>query len=651
MREKEETIGSNYRYADKLTHSLFESNDVQLTGSTKRGTLVTESAMALNLWMYIAHELYDALDDCSLAMNMNKEEALSRNSGSTRALDEAIAYWIGTDQDGGTNRGHSLYSLTQRAGEMFGTLLFDAEARANSDIRTLYHYGRSLLAFPSACTGDDTDLAMRGLHNLTNKMLAKMMIPLIQMLLYSIYEQDNTRIKIYATAVVPQISACSDPDYTYLKRILIDTVYERSEFHSVLYALQRSYSCLGVTCEEIGAYSINKIPICAETPTDHPLAGYVPKTDIRNQAKIDLDIKQIQILSLYPASFSAIRNIYYFGKNSPDGESFRTLHEFATSSLRSGIPWFQRFHDYFGTDNFADENIQNAIDKSKNWIDSSDVQRGEAIVQNIKLSVMIIFAMRKFYDALFDCKISPEDDRSIGLQSWDEGVAYFSGSLEGGRDNDASNGVLLMKTASEMCLHFEICVEGETAPIVAELISLFNKGIKFVIEGKCDDIESTIGNIEFVMLVPLVQGIIHYALINEKLDRGSFDGSLAIGDAFARALVPHISAFDSNSASSVDNNMSFTTTRKPVQDGSMEVANALDTAIDKGLKVECQFIGSEDNIELECEDSEDGAFAKYSVSTIILSVFAVIFGLVSLLIFVLKNTNKINRCKEKLHDP
>ena len=65
---------------------------------------------------------------------LNREVGLTRNDNAAHALDEAIAYWIGTSQDGGRTRGHSLYALAQRAGELFGTNIHGGEAKVNTEI-------------------------------------------------------------------------------------------------------------------------------------------------------------------------------------------------------------------------------------------------------------------------------------------------------------------------------------------------------------------------------------------------------------------------------------------------------------------------------------------------------------------------------------
>jgi hypothetical protein len=64
----------------------------------------------------------------------------------------------------------------------------------------------------------------------------------------------------------------------------LEKTYDPQEFISIMEELQQIYSCLGITCEDIGAYNNSKMGLvfgqCADRPKILPIVGYTPKTDV-----------------------------------------------------------------------------------------------------------------------------------------------------------------------------------------------------------------------------------------------------------------------------------------------------------------------------------------------------------------------------------
>ena len=645
LRDGNQATGNNEKYADMFTKSLFDSSILSRTSNL--GQLIAESAMVLNLWMYIAHEIYDTLDDCEDSFGMpNHDGGLTRNSGSAYALDEAIAYWIGSDQDGGSSYGHSLYALTQVAGELFGTISFGSEARANSELVELYHSGRAFLAFPDSCTGQAGDIAFNELHIIANKMVSRMMIPLIQMLIHSLREGDTDRIKIYSVAVVPQISACSDMDHAFLKSVLIDgDDYKNDMFYTILHTLQKNFDCLGISCDDVGAYKTSIVPKCSDKPVGFPIGGFVPTNDVREQVKLDLDIKQIDILSRYPHAHSVVDRYYTLGKNSKTKSgTIRSLKDLATDQLRAEAPWFKLFTSYFGDNNYADNHIRDVLEKKKNWKDSSVLQRSVSLVQSLNLFVMVMAGLQHFHGSYKDCLNGRQNNYVMGEALWDEGVAYFTGSREKSGDFLTDNdGVLLFSLAKEMCSKFGTCGEPDNSPIIKEFLRLFSQGKSEVLDSACDDLKETLDDIQALVLVPLIQGNIHYAIINEKLQSGSKDDTLAAGDAFSNAVLPLVDHHSTKDAQLLEQNMGFSLTRKPVQAGALAVIDALDSAISQGLEVECKFFGSREEISLACanEEEKDPPYIIYTLSMV---------AAIIVFVFIIMKVNRSRLSKKyKLH--
>ena len=64
-----------------------------------------EASVALNLWMYTVYNLHMSVENCR---NNFDDHAL-------HSLNVAAAYWIGEGQENGSNEGHSLYALAEKA--------------------------------------------------------------------------------------------------------------------------------------------------------------------------------------------------------------------------------------------------------------------------------------------------------------------------------------------------------------------------------------------------------------------------------------------------------------------------------------------------------------------------------------------------------
>jgi len=170
------------------------------------------------------------------------------------------------------------------------------------------------------------------------------MIPLMQKLIRAIAEVDIPRIKLYALAVVPQISACRPSSAKMLMNKLFYGIYTAGEMGNVVDRLQDAYDCLGFSCQDIGAYK--NIPECANPPEGLPLAGFPVTKSVRGSSKIDLDVLQIKILTKL-SGWGPASDIYSFGKNavkSQEDHQYHVLKEMANDQNRDEvIPFFADF--------------------------------------------------------------------------------------------------------------------------------------------------------------------------------------------------------------------------------------------------------------------------------------------------------------------
>ena len=105
-------------------------------------------------------------------------------------------------------------------------------------------------------------------------------------LIYFLKTNDRERARLYSHAVVPLLSPCTAETYHYLKKQLItDLPYNSRDINDIIRALQSTYRCIGITCDEVGSPRDVDAPICEKQSELAPLAGYTPTTDVREVCK------------------------------------------------------------------------------------------------------------------------------------------------------------------------------------------------------------------------------------------------------------------------------------------------------------------------------------------------------------------------------
>ena len=275
------TLSGYGTYADSYVRTAI--NNGKATGPT--------AALVLNVWMYALDVLYKGASTCQKKMDADNPAQFDvGNAG----LDEFIALWIGAGQTHGSNEGFGLYALTEKADSKFDWLRAEtrhklaqnqlSESSVNQQIKSLYQEGASLFSMPDVCTKANPDSAKK-LWSIINTINAQMYVPLVQMLITSILEQDDDATQMYATAVVPQVAQCRPSVFDRLKEELLegDINYKRTEL--ILEDLEQIYGCFGISCADIGVpmeeYKYD-MPACVISAVDDaPLALYQPTTPVQ----------------------------------------------------------------------------------------------------------------------------------------------------------------------------------------------------------------------------------------------------------------------------------------------------------------------------------------------------------------------------------
>mmetsp|Transcript_21965 Transcript_21965/g.46333 ORF Transcript_21965/g.46333 Transcript_21965/m.46333 type:complete len:762 (+) Transcript_21965:97-2382(+) len=586
-------LSANAAYADGYVRSAIQNG---------RST-ASRAALILNVWMYAADILYKGVSVCQKKTEADNPSQFDIGGG---GLDEFIALWIGSGQTHGSSEGYSLYALAEEADRLFLAENDDtsgshathiekalAESRVNSQLKLLYQEGVSLLSMPDVCTKNNPDTAKR-LWSVVTRMNTAMYIPLMQMLITAVLEQDSVATDLYASAIIPQTAQCRPSVYDRLKEELLEGEpnFQRTEF--ILADLQEIYSCFGISCGDIGIVAKEYgggfgVPKCLAARDDAPMALYKPTTDVHPISRIDLDVLQIRILTSL-GSFNYAKFWYLYGRNSPrqrdsdnDPYDFYSLSGFALSTSRQNAePYYSAFISYHNNPNYADLLIQNTIKGIGKWDSSKSVaQRSAVITESCSFLVVYLHLVAQINDAVNHCENKDQDGEYDLTHPWDEVAALMVGSLEGMEEGGSSNvedGQLVWGLGTRRAYQFQTLNRRGYAKVNANLEDLLFAGRGEIDGLECDILRTSAEGIKTMTMIPLLQSVLKYAILNEILPADSDSANLALGEVFALAIIPIVKLYDLSSALILEENMLVHQGVKPVRGGVQQVANAIGAA-------------------------------------------------------------------------
>ena len=229
-------------YADNFILNTLNDNTYD---NVTKVELVMKGAQYQNLWMYVIHEMEDAVQDCL-------KGDLTLNDGGPHAWDEAWAFYTGSLEDG-TGSGFAGYALAEKRCKNFGTC-GDRISRVNERMLDLFKEGSGRLRMWDC----------NSVYKVKNNIVKYSTIPLIQGLLRYVYKSDpnggNGKSKeiaegcIFARSVLPQISYCdrnvADIVEANMHHDLLVPVKDGYRF--VKNQIESVYRCLNITCSDVG---------------------------------------------------------------------------------------------------------------------------------------------------------------------------------------------------------------------------------------------------------------------------------------------------------------------------------------------------------------------------------------------------------------
>merc|ERR1719359_523847 len=161
-------------------------------------------------------------------------------------------------------------------------------------------------------------------------------------------------------------------------------------------------------------------------------------------------------------------------------------------------------------------------------------------VQSIKKGTAYLntwmYVIREFEDAIDDCSDSCIACNDDPVHAWDEGVAFWTGSLEG--KDGYSGGKQIFALAEKRCKNYNTCgpngghdtlkilggdVQDTTAKVNFDLFYWFANAQYLLVNGRCDDVRPIVRKVVGLMTVPLIQGTLRYTYKMHVADLPVYD--------------------------------------------------------------------------------------------------------------------------------
>jgi hypothetical protein len=212
---------------------------------------VKKGSAYMNVWMYVIHEMEDAIGDC-------KSGCITCNDDPVHAWDEAVAFYTGTLEGvnaGGLSAGKMLYRLANKRCANFKTCaggMTTGNSQVNVEMFKLFTQGKVKLQ-NGECA------AVPGIKN---SIVSLMTVPMIQGSLRYAYKVaklsggsvEKAEGAVFSAAVLPLVHACSASAATTIsKNLAINTATPMTDgFPKVKAAFESTYACLGITCAHVG---------------------------------------------------------------------------------------------------------------------------------------------------------------------------------------------------------------------------------------------------------------------------------------------------------------------------------------------------------------------------------------------------------------
>ena len=224
--------------------------------------IVSKATILLNVWMSIQFQLDHAVESCGSSCQGSDD----CNEDSIHSWDLAVGWYAGSLAGPdviGSDDSRFLHHLAEKRCHSFNTCDGDhGQSLVNKEMFDLFGAGQDLLKLGKCSDAGE----------IKDRISRLMLVPLIQDALWhahindvkpeALLKEKHAAQKIsagaatVAAAILPQIDAC-DPQAAYSVYDNLRTGHDAS-FQTVKVALESTYECLGIKCEDVGGLYINK---------------------------------------------------------------------------------------------------------------------------------------------------------------------------------------------------------------------------------------------------------------------------------------------------------------------------------------------------------------------------------------------------------
>jgi len=224
-------------------------------GDNGRTQGVKKGSAYMNVWMYVIHEIEDAIMDCE--NDCTNPGTQNCNHDPVHAIDEAAAFYAGSLEGSGAtgmpNAGKLIFRLAEKRCANFGTCNPGAQAKANQKIIVKLQEAQTELK----------NARCANVPALRESIISLMSIPLVQGSLRYAWkvaeepgagEKEKAEGAVFSAAILPRVSACDTAKAKIISdNMKIDATNHMSAgFTAVKEAFEATYCCLGINCDDIG---------------------------------------------------------------------------------------------------------------------------------------------------------------------------------------------------------------------------------------------------------------------------------------------------------------------------------------------------------------------------------------------------------------
>jgi len=510
-----------------------------VTDKVGRKELAVKGTQLQLVFMYTIYELEQARVYCTSDMSKalhSWDEGWAFYVGSklqtnVAAAEGQLGYTLASKRAVADNGASGQFLTTDASSDQTGTRVW-----VNKKLQTLFQTGKGMLA-TAACTE---------VESVIKDIVAQMNVPLLQGVLR--YAQNSKRSGVkgraegyaFAMAIVPQLHQCHNSIGEGVKTAM--GIDESSvDIDNVRGWIIEGLKCLGLTCADIWNFKdltnvVYKDKVRMQCGP--AILGYTPGNldkSVYQHSRIDLDIRDMEnTFGTTSANFQVAKSIFENGQNSHKTSQTRKLAAFSNAAY-TDMPLYKVHTEYWGDGLFARNFVLNALDNKapfnkipRNTEDGIRALK-ELVIKGSQLQSVWMYVLREMFEAVESCKNS---DIPTALHSWDEGWVFYAGSLQVMEKSGKLGYALALKRAPQF--------KNRKGEVNDRMLALFESGKSAISQSQCTLAADILQQVERVMTIPVVQGLIRYIYKVRQTGKTSLKEKAECW-AFLASVLPRIS--------------------------------------------------------------------------------------------------------------